>query len=61
MASLDGKVRTLAEGLGGTDLGRPYTGGAFSVARNGRVGFTHNTPERPADVAAASHGWRRAC
>ena len=33
MTSLDGKVRTLAEGLGGTDLGRPYTSGAFSVAK----------------------------
>jgi acylaminoacyl-peptidase len=52
--SLDGKVRTIAEGLGGTDLGRPYTSGSFSVARNGRTAFVHNTPERPADVATAS-------
>jgi dipeptidyl aminopeptidase/acylaminoacyl peptidase len=50
LTALDGKVRTLAEGLGGTDLGRPYTSGAFSVARNGRAAFTHNTPQRPADV-----------
>ena len=53
-ATLDGKVRTIAEGLGGTDLGRPYTSGRFSVARNGRAAFTHNTPERPADVATAT-------
>jgi acylaminoacyl-peptidase len=52
--ALDGKVRTLAEGLGGTDLGRPYTSGSFSVARNGRAAFVHNTPERPADVATAT-------
>jgi dipeptidyl aminopeptidase/acylaminoacyl peptidase len=52
--TLDGKVRTLAEGLGGTDLGRPYTSGNFSVARNGRTAFVHNTPERPADVATAT-------
>jgi dipeptidyl aminopeptidase/acylaminoacyl peptidase len=52
--SLDGKVRTLAEGLGGMDLGRPYTSGGFSVARNGRVAFPHNTPSRPADVATSS-------
>ena len=44
MTSLDGKVRTIAEGLGGTDLGRPYTSGAFSVAKNGRAAFTHNSP-----------------
>ena len=52
--TLDGKVRTLAEGLGGTDLGRPYTSGGFSVARNGRTAFVHNTPARPADVATAT-------
>src|SRR5436190_14095971 len=37
VTSLGGKVRTLADGLGGTDLGRPYTSGSFSVARNGRA------------------------
>lgn len=56
VVSLDGKVRTLAEGLGGTDLGRPYTSGMYSVARNGRVAFTHNTPSRPSDVATATPG-----
>ena len=54
MATLAGKIRTLADGLGGTDLGRPYTSGSFSVARNGRVAFTHNTPARPSDVATAA-------
>lgn len=57
--TLDGKVRTLAEGLGGTDLGRPYTSGGFSVARNGRAAFAHNTPERPADVAVTAAGGAR--
>src|SRR5688572_16445603 len=56
LVSLDGKVRTVASGLGGTDLGRPYTSGDFSVSRNGRVAFVHNTPERPADVATATTG-----
>jgi dipeptidyl aminopeptidase/acylaminoacyl peptidase len=56
MAQLDGKVRTLAEGLGGTDLGRPYTSGSFSVARNGRVAFPHNTTARPADVGTVAGG-----
>jgi dipeptidyl aminopeptidase/acylaminoacyl peptidase len=52
--SLDGRMRTVAEGIGGTDLGRPYTSGSYSIARNGRVAFPHNTPSRPADVATAS-------
>jgi dipeptidyl aminopeptidase/acylaminoacyl peptidase len=56
VVSLSGKVRTVAEGLGGTDLGRPYTSGMFSVARNGRVAFTYNTPTRPSDVATAAGG-----
>jgi len=56
VTSLGGKVRTLAEGLGGTDLGRPYTSGSFSVARNGRAAFAHNTTARPADVATVAGG-----
>jgi dipeptidyl aminopeptidase/acylaminoacyl peptidase len=52
--SLDGKVRTLAENVGGTDVGRPYTSGGFSVARNGRVAYSVNSPARPADVATAT-------
>ena len=54
VTSLGGKVRTLADGLGGTDLGRPYTSGSFSVARNGRAAFAHNTTARPADVATVA-------
>jgi dipeptidyl aminopeptidase/acylaminoacyl peptidase len=56
MTALDGKLRTVAEGLGGTDLGRPYTSGSFSVAKNGRTAFEYNTPQRPADVATAVAG-----
>jgi dipeptidyl aminopeptidase/acylaminoacyl peptidase len=51
LTTLDGKVRTLAEGLGGADLGRPYTTGMYSLARNGRAAFTFNTTQHPADVA----------
>jgi acylaminoacyl-peptidase len=56
VVSLDGKVRTIAENVGGTDLGRPYTSGMYSVARNGRVAFTRSSPSRPADVATAMPG-----
>ena len=56
VTSLGGKVRTLADGLGGVDLGRPYTSGSFSVARNGRAAFAHNTTARPADVATVAGG-----
>jgi dipeptidyl aminopeptidase/acylaminoacyl peptidase len=51
LTTLTGKVTTLASGLGGTDLGRPYTSGGFSLSRTDRVAFNWNTPARPADVA----------
>ncbi len=53
-ATLDGRVASVVSGLGGTDLGRPYTSGSYSLARDGRVAFTLGTPWRPADVAVAS-------
>ena len=34
---LDGSIRTVAEGLAGSSLDRPYTGGSFSLARDGSV------------------------
>jgi dipeptidyl aminopeptidase/acylaminoacyl peptidase len=48
---LDGRVEPLAEGLAGAELDRPYTGGEFSVARNGTVAFTRGSTSRPADVS----------
>ncbi len=47
-----GELQTLAEGLGGTTLGRPYASGSYSVATDGQVALTKTTPHRPADVAA---------
>src|SRR5690606_35980923 len=49
--TLDGKVTTVAEGLGGLDLGRPYTTGQFTVSRDGTYAVTVNSPHRPADIA----------
>ncbi|RMF27346.1 MAG: S9 family peptidase [Bacteroidetes bacterium] len=51
---LQGQVRTVAENLGGTSLGRPYGGGSFSVARNGAIAYTYTRPEHPADVGLVS-------
>ncbi|HSN72932.1 MAG TPA: S9 family peptidase [Steroidobacteraceae bacterium] len=49
--SLDGKVRDIATGGGGADLGRPYEGFSFSVSADGGIAFTISDPLRPADVA----------
>ena len=48
---LDGKRQMVAEGLAGAELDRPYTGGDFSVARDGTVVYTSGSPEAPPDVS----------
>lgn len=53
LADLQGGMREVAGGIGGTALGRPYPGGSFSVARNGRLAFTLASTQRPAELAVA--------
>jgi dipeptidyl aminopeptidase/acylaminoacyl peptidase len=50
-----GAVETVVDDFDGTAMGRPYGGGAFSVA-SGRVAYTRGTIDRPADVAVAQRG-----
>ncbi len=54
--TLDGKVEALATDIGGVSPSRPYSGGTFSVANNGRFAYTHTTPDHPADVATGARG-----
>ena len=56
---LDGSVRTVAEGLSGSGLDRPYTGGSFSVARDGTLAITAGSGTRPAEVAVVRGGAAR--
>lgn len=56
---LDGSVRTVAEGLTGAALDRPYAGGAFSVARDGSLAVTAGSAQRPSDVALVRGGTAR--
>lgn len=50
-ATLDGKVRTLAEDIGGASLGRPYPSGVFDIGAKGPAATIVTAPERPADLA----------
>ncbi|MCG8469625.1 MAG: S9 family peptidase [Gemmatimonadetes bacterium] len=52
--TLDGDIRVLADDVGGTSYGRPYGGGSFSVASDGRFAFNETRPEYPGDVAVGS-------
>jgi len=55
---LDGSVRTVAEGLSGSSLDRPYSGGEYSVARDGSIAFTSGSATLPADIALVRGGKR---
>lgn len=55
---LNGNMSGLAENIGGTSHGRPYAGGSYSVAANGRFVFTLTGPDHPADIAAGQHPGR---
>lgn len=49
--SLGGKVRKVADNLGGTSIGRPYGGGSFSLSRQDEIIYTYTTPYHPAALA----------
>lgn len=52
--NLEGKLTKLANNIGGLSLGRPYSGGQYSIAPNGNFAFTHSTPDHPADLAVGN-------
>jgi acylaminoacyl-peptidase len=51
-----GQVTDLTRSVGGLDLGRPYSGGQYSLSSTGRIAFTHTAPDHPSDVGIASIG-----
>ncbi|MEO6296916.1 MAG: S9 family peptidase [Dokdonella sp.] len=56
---LDGSLRTVAENLTASAFDRPYSGGQFSVARDGSVAFTSGTTQRPSDIWITHRGGAR--
>ena len=52
--SLSGKDREVTGKVGGVSIGRPYSGGSFSVSGDDQVAFTYATAYRPAELAVAS-------
>jgi dipeptidyl aminopeptidase/acylaminoacyl peptidase len=49
--NLSGKLAKLADNMGGTSIGRPYSGGSFSVSNNGIIAFNLSKPDFPAELA----------
>jgi acylaminoacyl-peptidase len=54
VAASGGAAQVLADRIGGTSIGRPYSGGSYSVSNNDRFALTLTAPEHPADVAVGS-------
>lgn len=54
--STAGAVSPMTLDLAAPAVGRPYTGGEFSVARDGTVAFTSGSVSRPTDVSVARGG-----
>ncbi|UCD59696.1 MAG: S9 family peptidase [Flavobacteriaceae bacterium] len=52
--TLEGKISKLADDLGGTSIGRPYSGGSFSVSQNGVIAYTQSRPDYPAELAVTN-------
>lgn len=53
---LKGSVKKLADNVGGATVGRPYSGGSYSLSKNGIIAFTVCSTERPADVGVINKG-----
>ena len=51
--ALGGSTRLIADGMSGSSLDRPYSGGEFSVSKSGRVAVTVGDYRRPSDVGIA--------
>ena len=54
--TMRGQTSVVAHNLGGTAIGRPYGGGSYSVSTNGKIAYTYNTPDFPAEVAVVQRG-----
>ena len=54
--SLNGRVKDIVDELGGLSLGRPYSGGSYSVSSVGRYAFTYGNVYNPADLAVGYNG-----
>jgi len=53
---LNGDVSVVAHNVGGTSVGRPYSGGSFTVSGNGKIAMNQTTPYHPAELAVISRG-----
>ena len=54
----DGRMRPLLDDIGSASVGRPYTTGSFSAARDGSVAYTRGSATRPSELGFADRRGR---
>ena len=54
--TLAGKTTLVANGLGGTSIGRPYGGGSYSKSAKDEIVYTFTTAYHPAELAMVTKG-----
>lgn len=47
----DGKTTTVISNIGGASYGRPYSGGSYSISKNGKFAYTQGTTAYPAELS----------
>lgn len=57
---LNGDITTVASNLGTSSIGRPYGGGSYSIAENGRFAIPSGSPDRPTELAVGHYPTRMA-
>jgi dipeptidyl aminopeptidase/acylaminoacyl peptidase len=53
---MSGKSTEVVDHVGGTSIGRPYSGGSFSIAGNGTLAYTSSSANHPAELAIIKKG-----
>ena len=56
--SLSGKVKDIVDEIGGLSLGRPYSGGTYSISKNGRYAFTFGNVYNPSDLGVGFNSFK---
>ena len=48
--NMDGNLVNIASGLGGANIGRPYSGGYFTISKNGKYVYSKTDAHNPAEL-----------
>lgn len=48
--NMDGNLVYIASGLGGANIGRPYSGGYFTISKNGKYVYSKTDAQNPAEL-----------